>query len=152
MCMHIAQDFPPKQQQQQQQQRVSDFERTLSEYVHSLKLPGPWARRVQDVIAGADYSAARGVLIGSVPGRHEGERAAQGLALKRHYLVATFMHTMFPVLHTGVAGADYSAARGVLIGSVPGRHEGRLWMEYVWTVNTAQSMCTTCPVPCTGVA
>jgi hypothetical protein len=66
------QDFPPKQQQQQQQQRT-EFERTLAAYIHSLQLPGPWGKRIQDVIAGADFSAARGVLIGSVPGRHEGE-------------------------------------------------------------------------------
>lgn len=64
------QDFPPKQQQQQQR---SEFERTLSAYIHSLQLPGLWGKRIQDAIAGADYSAARGVLIGSVPGRHEGE-------------------------------------------------------------------------------
>lgn len=75
------QDFPPKQQQgqgqgqQQQQGRrqpVSEFERTLSAYLHSLKLPGPWGQRMQQLVAGADFSAARGVLIGSVPGRHEG--------------------------------------------------------------------------------
>jgi hypothetical protein len=70
MLPWAVQDFPPKQQQQQ---RESEFEQVLSAYVHSLKLPGPWARRVQGVITRADYSAARGVLIGSVPGRHEGE-------------------------------------------------------------------------------
>lgn len=74
------QDFPPKQQQpqqQQQQQHVCDFERTLSAYVHSLQLPGPWGRRVAALIAGADFSAARGVLIGSVPGWHSGEYIRQ---------------------------------------------------------------------------
>ena len=65
------QDFPPKQQQQQQQQ--SGFERTLSAYLHSLQLPGPWGQRVQQMVAGADFSAARGVLIGSVPGIHGGK-------------------------------------------------------------------------------
>jgi len=76
------QDFPPKQQQQGQgpgqqqqqgrQQPATEFERTLSAYLHSLKLPGPWGQRMQQLVAGADFSAARGVLIGSVPGRHEG--------------------------------------------------------------------------------
>lgn len=80
------QDFPPKQQpsqhqeqqqqqgsQQQQQQRPPPgFGRTLADYVHQLKLPGVWGPRLRQLVAGADYSAARGVLIGSVPGRHEG--------------------------------------------------------------------------------
>jgi tyrosyl-DNA phosphodiesterase-1 len=77
------QDFPPKQQQQHDHQQVSDFERTLSAYVHSLQLPGPWGRRVATLVAGADFSAARGVLIGSVPGRHSGGQIEQTIALKR---------------------------------------------------------------------
>lgn len=66
------QDFPPKEQQQQQQ--ASEFEKTLTAYLHSLQLPGPWGKRMQQLVAGADFTAARGVLIGSIPGRHAGKR------------------------------------------------------------------------------
>jgi tyrosyl-DNA phosphodiesterase-1 len=69
------QDFPPKQQQQDDDAGFyapPTFETTLAGYLDALALPGVWAGRLAQAVAGADLSAARGVLIGSVPGRFEG--------------------------------------------------------------------------------
>ncbi|KAL4425897.1 hypothetical protein ABPG75_009913 [Micractinium tetrahymenae] len=63
------QDFPLKDGQSPQ---TSSFEQGLAAYVAVLRLPPAVAREALQLVARHDFSAARGHLVASVPGRHTG--------------------------------------------------------------------------------
>ncbi|EFN56535.1 hypothetical protein CHLNCDRAFT_144174 [Chlorella variabilis] len=74
------QDFPPKQDGTSPP--GSDFETSLARYLAALQLPGEEAKHAQagwhwpELVRRHDFSAARAVLVASVPGSHGGELAA----------------------------------------------------------------------------
>ncbi|KDD71736.1 tyrosyl-DNA phosphodiesterase, partial [Helicosporidium sp. ATCC 50920] len=65
----FVQDFPRKSSQPEAP-LSSPFERDLSEYVRRLGLPPAAARAAAAVLCAHDMSAARAVLVPSVPGYH----------------------------------------------------------------------------------
>lgn len=77
------QDFPPKQQGQPAGSS-SEFERDLTAYVESLKLPVAAAKAVLEAVRSHDFGCARVKLIGSVPGNHVGPEMRRCVITRPH--------------------------------------------------------------------